>query len=295
MPIGDLCAIGSAIIWSFSVILMRVSGLTIPALPLTFFKIVVAIICFAIVLTFQGQLWVTGLTTGDYLRLSASAVLGISIADTMIASALNRLGASLQALADCAYSPSIALVGLLMFGEKLSSWELIGGSLVVSGVFVGAAMTTEVKNKRDLWIGVALAAGAHVIMAIGILMVRDIYTQQSLVWVSGFRFLIAALVMLIAVAVTTPKQISRKLFLGFQRPETWRTMIPMAILGPFIATLLWVAGFKYLPAGRAAIFNQLSTVFIIVLAYLFLNEKFTTRKAIGTALALIGSLLVATH
>jgi drug/metabolite transporter (DMT)-like permease len=295
MPIGDLCAIGSAIVWSFSVILMRVSGLTIPALPLTFFKIVVAIICFAIVLAFQGQLWVTGLTTGDYLRLSVSAVLGISLADTMIASALNRLGASLQALADCAYSPSIALVGLLMFGEKLNSWELIGGSLVVSGVFVGAAMTTEVKNKRDLWIGVALAAGAHVIMAIGILMVRDIYTQQSIVWVSGFRFLIAAFVMFIAVAVTTPKQISRKLFLGFQHPETWRTMIPMSILGPFIATLLWVAGFKYLPAGRAAIFNQLSTVFIIVLAYFFLSEKFTTRKAIGTALALIGSLLVATH
>jgi drug/metabolite transporter (DMT)-like permease len=295
MPIGDLCAIGSAIVWSFSVILMRVSGLTIPALPLTFFKIVVAIICFAIVLAFQGQLWVTGLTTGDYLRLSVSAVLGISLADTMIASALNRLGASLQALADCAYSPSIALVGLLMFGEKLNSWELIGGSLGVSGVFVGAAMTTEVKNKRDLWIGVALAAGAHVIMAIGILMVRDIYTQQSIVWVSGFRFLIAAFVMFIAVAVTTPKQISRKLFLGFQHPETWRTMIPMSILGPFIATLLWVAGFKYLPAGRAAIFNQLSTVFIIVLAYFFLSEKFTTRKAIGTALALIGSLLVATH
>ncbi|MEJ6645629.1 MAG: DMT family transporter, partial [Akkermansiaceae bacterium] len=243
MPIGDLCAIGSAIVWSFSVILMRVSGFTIPALPLTFFKIVVAIICFAIVLAFQGQLWVTGLTTGDYLRLSVSAVLGISLADTMIASALNRLGASLQALADCAYSPSIALVGLVMFGEKLNSWELIGGSLVVSGVFVGAAMTTEVKNKRDLWIGVALAAGAHIIMAIGILMVRDIYTQQSIVWVSGFRFLIAALVMFIAVAVTTPKQISRKLFLGFQHPETWRTMIPMSILGPFIATLLWVAGF----------------------------------------------------
>ena len=295
MPIGDLCAIGSAVVWSFSMILMRVSGLSIPALPLTFFKIVVAIICFAIVLTFQGQLLVTGLTTGDFLRLSASAVLGITLADTMIASALNRLGASLQALADCAYSPAIALTGLIMFGDKLNSWELIGGSLVVAGVFVGAAMTTEVKSKRDLWIGVILAAAAHVIMAIGILMVRDIYTQHSVVWVSGFRFLIAAVVMFIGVAVITPHQIGQKLFLGFRRRDTWRTMIPMAILGPFLATLLWVAGFKYLPAGRAAIFNQLSTVFIIILAYLFLREKITPRKALGTALALLGSLLVITH
>jgi drug/metabolite transporter (DMT)-like permease len=72
-------------------------------------------------------------------------------------------------------------------------------------------------------------------------------------------------------------------------------MIPMAIFGAFMATLFWVGGFKYLPAGRAAIFNQLSTVFIIVLAYIFLKEKFTMRKAIGTVLALLGSVLVAMH
>ena len=58
-------------------------------------------------------------------------------------------------------------------------------------------------------------------------------------------------------------------------------MIPMSILGPFMATLFWIGGFKYSSAGRAAIFNQLSTVFIIVLAYFFLKEGFTRRKAIG--------------
>lgn len=72
-------------------------------------------------------------------------------------------------------------------------------------------------------------------------------------------------------------------------------MIPMAVLGPFLATLFWVGGFKYLTAGRAAIYNQLSTVLIIVLAYLVLKERFTIRKAIGTALALLGAILVAMH
>ena len=294
MSFGDICAVASALFWSVAVILMRVSGLKVPPLPLTFFKIWVAVLLLMGTLLWEGSPWVLGLTSQDYLRLVVSAVLGITLADTMIASALNRLGASLQALADCVYSPVIALVGLVMFGEHLSAWEMVGGALVVSGVFVGATRTVEIKKPNDLWIGILLAAGAHIIMAVGILMVRDLFREHSLVWVSTFRFVVAGVVMLFWGALGGRKKL-RHLFLGFRARETWKFMIPMSILGPFLATLFWVAGFKHLNAGRAAIFNQLSTVFIVILAYLILKEKFTARKIAGVLLAIIGSLVVAMH
>ena len=294
MSFGDICAVASALFWSVAVILMRVSGLKVPPLPLTFFKIWVAVLLLMGTLLWEGSPWVLGLTSQDYLRLVVSAVLGITLADTMIASALNRLGASLQALADCVYSPVIALVGLVMFGEHLSAWEMVGGALVVSGVFVGATRTVEIKKPNDLWIGILLAAGAHIIMAVGILMVRDLFREHSLVWVSTFRFIVAGVVMLFWGALGGRKKL-RHLFLGFRARETWKFMIPMSILGPFLATLFWVAGFKHLNAGRAAIFNQLSTVFIVILAYLILKEKFTARKIAGVLLAIIGSLVVAMH
>ena len=294
MSFGDICAVASALFWSVAVILMRVSGLKVPPLPLTFFKIWVAVLLLMGTLLWEGSPWVLGLTSQDYLRLVVSAVLGITLADTMIASALNRLGASLQALADCVYSPVIALVGLVMFGEHLSAWEMVGGALVVSGVFVGATRTVEIKKPNDLWIGILLAAGAHIIMAVGILMVRDLFREHSLVWVSTFRFIVAGVVMLFWGALGGRKKL-RHLFLGFRARETWKFMIPMSILGPFLATLFWVAGFKHLNAGRAAIFNQLSTVFIVILAYLILKEKFTARKIAGVLLAIVGSLLVAMH
>lgn len=294
MSEGDLYAVASALFWSVSVILMRVSGLKVPPLPLTFFKIWVAVLLLFGALWWEGSPWVLDLSGRDYLRLIISAVLGITLADTMIAAALNRLGASLQALADCAYSPAIALVGLLMFGEHLSAWEMIGGALVVSGVFVGATRTVEIKKPGDLWVGIFLAAGAHIIMAVGILMVRDLFREHSLIWVSTFRFVVAGVVMFLWVAPRGKKKLD-ELFLGFRKRQTWKFMIPMSILGPFLATLFWVAGFKHLTAGRAAIFNQLSTVFIVVLAYLVLKEKFTMRKTVGVVLAVAGSLVVAMH
>ena len=293
MPIGDFYALAAAFSWSISVVLMRVSGFQIPPLPLTFFKNCVALVGFAVVLLWQGESWWQEISGGACLRLIASGVLGISLADTMIAAALNRLGASLHALADCAYSPAIACVGFLMFGEVLGPWELVGGALVVSGVFVGAVMTPEVKKPRDLWVGFVLAASAHIIMAIGILMIRDVYRETSIVWVSAVRFLVASVVMLLWARVKFPKVWRKMILVGFQRRDTWKTMIPMAVFGPFLATLSWVAGFKYLEAGRAAIFNQMSTVFIIGLACLFLKERMTVRKWIGTALAVAGSVLVA--
>lgn len=294
MPIGDLCALASALFWSVSVILMRVSGLQIRPLPLTFFKIWVAVVLLLGALLWEGSPWVLDLAGRDYARLVVSAIMGITLADTMIAAALNRLGASLQALADCVYAPAMALVGLLMFGESLGPWELMGGALVVSGVFVGAARTVEIKEPRDLWMGILLAAGAHIIMAIGILMVRDLFREHSLIWISTFRFVVAGVVMFLLVALRGRTQLHH-LFAGFRRRDMWRAMIPMSILGPFLATLFWVAGFKHLAVGRAAIFNQMSTVFIIILAYLILKEKLTMRKSLGVALAILGSVIVAMH
>jgi drug/metabolite transporter (DMT)-like permease len=286
---GDIYAIVSGFFWSFSVILMRISGFSIPPLPLTFFKSFVAILGFAVTLIFVGGPLFPSYDGVTWLKLVLSAVLGISIADTMFAAALNRLGASLQALADCIYAPAMACVGFLMFGEELSAWELIGGALVVSGVFVGMVRTAEVRNPKDLVFGTLLAAGAHIIMAVGILMVRDVFREGSLVWIAGFRFLIATAALALFAVLKGQR---KELFLGFHRRDTWKHSIPMALLGPFLATLFWIAGFKYETVGRAAIYNQMSTVFIILLAWLVLKERMTLRKTLGVLLAIAGAVLV---
>ena len=106
------------------------------------------------------------------------------------------------------------------------------------------------------------------------------------------RFLIATIVL---GGVAASRMPSRELLLGFTRRDTWKVTIPMAVTDPFLATICWVAGFTYLTAVPAAIYNQLSTVFIILLAFVFLGEKLSLRKSIGLALAVLGSLLVATH
>lgn len=292
---GEFAAVSAAVLWSVSVILLRVSGLSLAPVPLTFFKSLVALGCFATTILAQGLPLLPDLGGNAYLRLVASAILGIAIADTLFLAALNRLGASLQALADCIYAPSVAAVGFMMFGEALTGREVLGGTLVLAGVAVGVglgqgeASSGEEASSGKLWEGVVLAAFAHVIMAVGILMVRDVLRAESVVWVCGFRFTVAT-VLLGLFALWRGEDLRAP----FRRFDLYKWTLTLSVLGPYLATIFWATGFKYTTPGRAAIYNQLSTVFIIILARLFLGEQMTPRRFAGVVLAGLGSLLVAT-
>ncbi|MCH2063328.1 MAG: DMT family transporter [Roseibacillus sp.] len=287
---GEIFAVLAALVWSFCVILMRISGFQIPPVALTVFKGGTATIFFVIAIPLVGESFFPTLSARNHFRLMVSAILGITIADTLYAAALNRLGASLQALAGVMYSPSMVAVGFLLFGEMLGGWELLGGALVVAGVAVGMRKTEDVRSHRDLVVGVAMAVSSHLIMAFGILMVRDVIREHSVVWISAYRFLVATVVLAAIASIRLP---AREVFLGYLRRDIWKIMIPMSFLGPFMGTMLWTAGFKHTTAGRAAIYNQLSTVFIIILAVLFLKERLTMRKVLGVVLAVGGAVVVA--
>jgi len=289
---GEIFAVLAALVWSFCVILMRVAGFQVPPVPLTVFKGGTATIFVVIAIPLVGESFFPSLSACNYLRLTVSAILGITIADTLYAAALNRLGASLQALAGVMYSPSMVAVAFLLFGEMLGRWELLGGTLVVAGVAVGMRKNEDVHSQRDLAVGIIMAMSSHLIMAIGILMVRDVIREHSVVWISAYRFLAATVVLVAVASIRLPV---REVFLGFRRRDIWKIMIPMSFLGPFMGTMFWTAGFKHTTAGRAAIYNQLSTVFIIILAVFFLRERLTKRKVLGVALAVCGAILVATQ
>ena len=69
-------------------------------------------------------------------------------------------------------------------------------------------------------------------------------------------------------------------------------LISGALLGTYLSVILWLLGFKYTLAGKAAIYNQLSTILIIILARVFLKESMNLRKWFAVILSVCGALLV---
>jgi drug/metabolite transporter (DMT)-like permease len=57
--------------------------------------------------------------------------------------------------------------------------------------------------------------------------------------------------------------------------------------------ICWIGGMKHVEVSVATTLNQLSTIFIFVLAIVFLKEPLTWRRTLAIGLAFCGGLLVA--
>jgi drug/metabolite transporter (DMT)-like permease len=61
-----------------------------------------------------------------------------------------------------------------------------------------------------------------------------------------------------------------------------------AFIGQFLAMILWLAGYKFTSASVAAILNETASVFILLLAAIWLKEPLTRRALAGVGLTLAG-------
>ena len=62
--------------------------------------------------------------------------------------------------------------------------------------------------------------------------------------------------------------------------------------GSYLSLVCWLGGFKYSHADTAALLNQMSTVFIVILASLLLKEPLTRMKLAAVGMALLGAIIV---
>jgi drug/metabolite transporter (DMT)-like permease len=127
------------------------------------------------------------------------------------------------------------------------------------------------------------------IMAVSIVLMQPVLSRVSVFWVTELRMLAALAVLLVMFAW----QKDRRLLLaplwqkGSRHYAFWG-----ALLGNLLSMTLWVGAFKFTAVNSAAVLNQTNTVFVVVLASVFLKEAFSRRRLLATILAVAGSLLV---
>ena len=67
--------------------------------------------------------------------------------------------------------------------------------------------------------------------------------------------------------------------LAHLRPQApglpWPKLLVAAFVGQFLAMVLWLAGYKFTLASVAAILNETASIFILLLAAIWLKEPLT--------------------
>ena len=287
---GEILALVTAVAWAVAVVLFARSGEHVPAFSLNLFRVSVGAALLLPTLALSGGgLW-RAAPPRDYAILAASGVIAIAVSDTLFHMCLNRVGASITAIVDCLYSPFVVLFAFLFIGERLRPWQIVGMLLVLASIVAASRVRPPAgATTRTLLVGIALGVLAMLTLAIGIVMAKPVLNRSPVLWATTVRQL-GALVALFAALPFVPG--GRAALAVFRPVPSWRFSLSGAFLGSYVALVLWIGGMKYSQAGVAAILNQTSTVFILVLATAFLEESFTRRKAAAVLLAVAGILVV---
>ena len=289
--VGILCSIGAALFWAVAVIMFKMSGDVLSPTALNLFKGIVTLLLLAPTLWIAGVPLFPPCPPNDWLIFSISGIIGITLADNFFFMALKRLGACFWAIVDCLYLPFIIAFSSLFLDESIGLRGLAGASLVAVGILAGSCSSKAADCPRgDFIAGLLFGVLAVSLLAGSIVMVKPLLAHTSILWASFVR-LLAGVAGLLIITVLHPQ---RQMIFGVLKPSAaWKTALPGAIVGNYLAMLAWLAGVKYTLVSVSAILNQLATIFTFVLAAIFLKEPVTLPRLVAIALAAIGALLAA--
>lgn len=285
MGIGEAMALGSAAAWAVGVILARQLGAYLPPLALNLLKNTLVLCVLApVALLLHAGAWPT-LPPRDLLIVLASGVIGIALADTLYFRALNELGAGRMGVIGNLYSPLVLLLGFVFLDERLGGMQWLGFALVAGGVLlVSHPSRGRPADPGHTLRGIALGLLAIALMAVAIVMVKRTLETQPLLWVTLLR-LCGALAGLLFLAML-PSMRQRMRFVPADVP--WHRLVLAALVGQGLSMVLWLGGYKFTSASVAAILNESASVFLVVLAALWLREPLGRRGVVGVALTFTG-------
>ncbi len=288
--VGEIFALLAPLSWSFSLILFRLGGRTIPPLALNTFKNVIALVLFAMTILVMRHPLVPDITGSNFLLLLASGAIGIAISDTLLFMTLNRLGGGIQAIVYTTYAPFVILLSVLFLGERLRLVQALGVVVVLVAVlWISRTRMPHAIARRDIVLGVVFGMLGTLTQAISVVMVKPMLDDMSLLTANLWRLIggLAGSAIFFAVSPSL-----RRTLVTLGDRKAWPVAIGGSVAGNYVALLFWLGGMKYTLASVASGLNQTSTLWTFLLAALILKEEVTADRLAALALGMAGVLAI---
>jgi len=287
---GEFFALACAFCWAWAIILFRRAGDDLPAFELNLVKNLVGFSLVLPTLAFFEGYQLPAFSLKEIGITMLSGFIGIAVADTWYLRALSLMGASRTGIVASLLSPIVILLSILFLGESLRGLQLAGFALVMSGIL----LVSWKQNRREvdsehLRKGMIFGVGAIFMMAVGIVMVKEILETRPFLWTTELRLTGGVLGMFAYMALPGRLEKVRQRF-SWSLP--WRHILPASFLGAYVSMMMWLAGYKLIPASVASVLNETATAWIVLLAWLVLGESIGFRKLAGLLLTSAGVIIM---
>ncbi len=296
---GEIAALLTAFFWTTTSMVFEVAGKRIGSMTVNIIRLYFAFIIYSIYLWItRGMLFPTDATQQAWLWLSLSGLVGFVIGDQFLFQAFVLIGARISMLIMALVPPLTALMGWLLLGETLTTLNIIGMIVTISGVIlvVLERQTTD-KNSSDNnklklsypLVGVLFAFGGAVGQSAGLVLskfgMKD-YNAFSASQIRVFAGMIGFTILF------TLRGKWKNVVAGFKDEKGLKYTSIGSVFGPFLGVAFSLLAVQNTTTGVASTIMSIVPVLIIPPAVIFLKEKVNLKEIIGAVMAVIGVSLL---
>ena len=277
---AHLAALLGYSIFGFSFLFSKIAlGLTDPFVLLS----VRFLVAFAVL----NLLWLTGRCSLSLRGKPVGALLALGLVQPVLYFVFESYGISQTSASFSGVMIGLAPVVGLVFGvmflkEKCTAFQVACTLLSV----VGVAMTTT-GGFGASFTGFLLLLGAVVSAALFAILSRGIAAHFSAYERTYVMFALGSAVFT-AVALAQNRASMGAVLKGLTQPAFWVAVGYLAVISSVCAFLLINYALSYIPAGRALIFSNFTTVISVLAGILIMKDTFTPVQLLGIAIITAG-------
>ncbi len=293
---GELAAIFTSLLWSFTSVQFTLAGRRIGSAAVNRLRLVLAVIFLSIVHTVvYGSPWPVDAELFRWGWLGLSGVIGLVLGDAALFQAFVLIGPRRSMLLMTLVPVISVLLAWVWLGELLVLPQLFAIVVTVAGVawVVGerspnaAPGPMSTQDSQTNLKGILLGLGGAVGQAVGLVMAK-----QGLV--DNFPSLSATLmrmvVALVVIWVFTLFQGKLRTTVGALKDRRAALFLfGGAVTGPFLGVWMSMVAVQNAQVGIASTLMSLTPIMLIPLAWWIFKDRITLRSLLGTIIALAGA------
>lgn len=215
----------------------------------------------------------------DLIIIAVVAFFGAFLGDTVYLYSLKYTDVSITAPVSSTYAIIIAIIMLVFFNESITIFEIIGGLIIVLGIWI----IQEKTRNRTQKIGIFLALLSAFFYAIAIVLMNYILYSTTIESMVIFRIIFTFLFLL-------PLSVREGNFLI--KPKYWVLLGIGGFFGIGIGIVFMLYAMQMVGVVATGMFSSASPMITSFLGIIIFKERKSASKILGIILILSGLLLV---
>jgi drug/metabolite transporter (DMT)-like permease len=294
LNVGALAALATAFAWTVTAIAFEYAGKRIGAVALNFLRLVIGCLFLGVYgLVVRGSFFPFDAPLSAWAWLGASGIVGLVLGDLLLFQAFIDIGARIAMLVYATGPTFAAVLGFLVFGERVSLVGVGGMCLTLVGiaivVFGKPSVRTAPANRPHRARGLVLAAFATLGQAGGLILSKlgAGTGAAGMDPFAGTQIRVVAGVLGFAIALVATRS-WRGIWTAIKDGKAVAGLSVGSFFGPFLGVSLSLLAVQSGNVGVASAIMSIVPVLIIAPSAIFLKEKVVLREILGSFVAVAG-------